>query len=582
MKILNKLFPETKINQQVQVDKKTTESQVSVEEQKIQELFTKHGEKLTPEKLEVVKTFLAEAEGTLDSKLATLELALEKDIELTGKNLKAMHIALEFEFRLPILEPEIDKAYKELPKNEKHKVRELMQKGMSLEAATKVIVKQCLEKLLFPESKEVVATDTEPKEVVESDAEVELELKTKTIQNEVKHDSELVDRQVDIDVDEEAWIEDVFEVLSEHMDEVVEALAPVAEAALFEIKEPIQKFLQIVMTEDMVKTKETFDIYQKQIVQQLEQVLDESPKVPIKEVLVQVIDKLDHIIMKTDVPLYTDMKTERDLLRSSTELEQARQLLDKDIDKAFEIIKEVKSLIDGIKFKPVKQKMFGVAKKVLPEVLYEKELIKQIPIEFESMKSSPRTVLETLRSMGLNHENEVSEQLNKRGKEMRAPANMKMILMKLEESAQQRVQAKDTLDHLTGQQLLNKLEIKSSKQQMMFNVPVKIDGDMKQLKVHVNAKKDHQKIDWQNSRLYFVIHLDKLGDTGVLVDVNKGNVSITVKNDQEGLEEKMASYVEDAVVRLEEIGFKMANIKYEPLTESTTSSVDEKKFEVSL
>jgi len=198
------------------------------------------------------------------------------------------------------------------------------------------------------------------------------------------------------------------------------------------------------------------------------------------------------------------------------------------------------------------------------------------------MKSSPRAVLETLRTMGLNHEVEVSDRLVKEQREEKAPANLKMILLKLEESADQRVQAKDTLENLTGQQLLNKLEIKSNKQQMTFNIPITLEGEVKNIKVHVNAKKDRQKIDWKNSRLYFVIHLNKLGDTGVLVDVNNAKVNITIKNDRDDIENRMNPFVSEGLKRLEEVGFSASSIKYQKLNEDIKDDAIEEGFEVKL
>jgi hypothetical protein len=130
--------------------------------------------------------------------------------------------------------------------------------------------------------------------------------------------------------------------------------------------------------------------------------------------------------------------------------------------------------------------------------------------------------------------------------------------------------------------LLNKLEIKSHKQQLTFNLPVTIDSELKQIKIHVNAKKDNQKIDWKNSRLYFVIQLDKLGDTGVLVDVNNGHVNVTIKNDSPDIESNMKDIVKEGLERLESVGFKASSIKFERLNEEKKEVASNDNFEVSL
>jgi len=587
MKILSKIFPEMKQTKQVVIDKKEPTTAYSYEDQKIKEIFDKNGETLTADKMEEVKAFLSETEGDLESKLATIETSLEKDVEITKENLKAVHTAIhkDLEIKEALPEMSVKKVYNTLSKEMKAELKPLIDVGMSLEGATKVMIQGKLTELLFPE-KEVLDIPVESKsEPTVSEGSIEslvAEEEPKEVKSEKVVESNIYFEETD---DQLEVLEDIFEALSDSLEEVAEWIAPVIEPELIDTKLPVRKLIETEMTVKMAETKKTFDMYQKGIDSQLKQIIESPKPIAMKEVLSQVIDKLDHIIMKTDVPLYTDMKTERDLLASSGELEKAREFLDKEPEKAIKIIKEVKERVSQINYRPVKQKIYGVTKDVLIEKLYDEQLIKSIPFKIESnMQVSPRAVLETLRGMGINHEAEVSELLSKEGKELKAPANMKAILLKLEETADQRIQAKDTLENLSGQQLMNKLEIKSHKQKLLFNVPININNDVKHLKVHVNAKKDNQKIDWKNSRLYFVIHLDKLGDTGVLVDVNNGQVNVTIKNDNENLEQQMKPFVDESLKRLEEVGFTTSNIKFEPLhkEEKEIKSSVKEGFEVRL
>ncbi|MBI9011162.1 MAG: hypothetical protein JEZ08_02960 [Clostridiales bacterium] len=589
MKILSKIFPEMKQTKQVVIEKKEPTTAYSYEEKKIKEIFDKNGEPLTAEKMEEVKAFLSETEGDLESKLATVETSLEKDVEITKENLKAVHTAIHKDIDMKDVLPEMParKVYNSLSKEIKAEIKPLLDAGMSLEGATKVMIQGKLTELLFPEKEMVEVMETAEKsksEPTQSENSIELpevEKESNEVKTERTIESSLYFEETDEPLE---IIEEIFEVLSESLEEVAEWIAPVIEPELLETKLPVRKLIETEMTVKMAETKQTFDMYQKGIDSQLNQIIESPKPVEMKEVLSQVIDKLDHIIMKTDVPLYTDMKTERDLLVSSGELERAREFLDKEPEKAIKIIKEVKELVSQINYRPVKQKIYGVTKDVLIEKLYDEQLIKTVPFKIaNNMQISPRAVLETLRGMGINHESEVTELLSREGKELKAPANMKAILMKLEETSDQRIQAKDTLENLTGQQLMNKLEIKSHKQQLLFNVPININNDVKHLKVHVNAKKDNQKIDWKNSRLYFVIHLDKLGDTGVLVDVNNGQVNVTIKNDNENLEQQMKPYVDESLKRLEDVGFTTSNIKFEPLhKEKETKTSVKEGFEVRL
>lgn len=594
MKILSKLFPEIKPSQQVVMDKKEPVTAFSYEDKKIKEIFEKNGEPLTSDKMAEVKAFINETSGDLESKLITLETSIKKDVEITRENLKAVHTALQKDINIKDVLPEVfvKKIFNAFPKEMKAQIKPLLDSGISIEEATKILIQGKLSEVLMAsfETSEETSQHSLVETPISGASSLPVESKaiavvvSETIEQPVKINVETVKETYFEDTSSEfEIIEDIFSGLGESLDEIAEIISPHVTPEFMAMKQPIRKIIETVMTVKMAETKETFDIYQKSIQSQLDQ-LNESKPVEMKVVLRQVIDKLDHIIMKTDVPLYTDMKTERDLLASSGQLEKARVLLDTEPEKAIKIIKEIKVIIASINYRPVKQKIYGVAKQVLIEKLYDEQLIKSVPFKIQNnMQLSPRAVLETIRGLGLNHESEVSELLTKESKALKAPANMKAILMKLEETADHKVQAKEMLENLTGQQLMNKLEIKSQKQQMLFNLPITINNDTKHLKVHVNAKKDNQKIDWQNSRLYFVIHLDKLGDTGVLVDVNKGAVHITIKNDTKDLDRQMKAYVAEGVKRLEAIGFTTSTVKFEPLhTEKENTKESKEGFEVTL
>lgn len=571
MKILNNLFPD--IKKQVKIESpqvKSPEQETAqktsydMETDKIKAIFDKHQVPMTTENLQAVQGFISDAEGTMDSKLATLDMALEKGVTLTSEHLTQIHMVLNGSMNI-----EIDRAALfdlkpiKLPEAVRKTVEESLHKDAPVHERLAFAIKSQLNSLFFdlPSNTDEAFSEKKPPMTVEN---TQARVQAKPEQSE-----ELTREELPVIVQE------VFEALGQELDLLADELAPVVNETFFTKEVPPIKFVEREVTVQMQEAKNTFEIYQKAISSQLEKIIAEpTEKVTVKEVLTSVIDKLDHILMKSDVPLYTDIKTERNLLRGSGQLEVARRHLENNVDAAFKIIKKVKEDIDVIRFEPSRQKMFVASKRQVIENLYDKQMIDQMPIQFEdNMQTSPRAVLETLRSLGVNHEAEVSEILNKDQKSaFKAPQNIKQILMKLEESSQ-KINAKDNLDLLTGQQLLNKLEVKSSKQNMVFQMPVAIDGEMKNLKVHVNAKKEHQKIDWQNCRLYFVVHLNKLGDTGVLVDVNNATAQVTIKNDTDQVEEMMQPYVKEAVKRLEAVGFSTSSIKFEPLYQEKQEKV---------
>ena len=82
-----------------------------------------------------------------------------------------------------------------------------------------------------------------------------------------------------------------------------------------------------------------------------------------KQVLEATITKLDHAILKSDMMLFTDMKTEKQLLQASSQLAEAKKLLAKGQHvEAGKIVHEMKSLIEKVVFQPSQQKIVHYVK----------------------------------------------------------------------------------------------------------------------------------------------------------------------------------------------------------------------------
>ena len=83
-----------------------------------------------------------------------------------------------------------------------------------------------------------------------------------------------------------------------------------------------------------------------------------------KQMLETTISKLDNAILKSDMMLFTDMKTEKQLMNASTQLAEAKKLLAKgDHVQAGKIVNEVKTLVDQLIFKPSEQKIMHYVNK---------------------------------------------------------------------------------------------------------------------------------------------------------------------------------------------------------------------------
>ena len=82
-----------------------------------------------------------------------------------------------------------------------------------------------------------------------------------------------------------------------------------------------------------------------------------------KQGLEDVISKLDKTILKSDMMLFTDMRTEKQLLQASTQLAEAKKLLSQgNHAEASKIVRDVKNMMDSINFKPSDQKIVHYVK----------------------------------------------------------------------------------------------------------------------------------------------------------------------------------------------------------------------------
>ena len=114
-----------------------------------------------------------------------------------------------------------------------------------------------------------------------------------------------------------------------------------------------------------------------------------------KQVLEATIRKLDHAILKSDMMLFTDMKTEKQLLQASSQLAEAKKLLAKGQHvEAGKIVHEMKSLIEKIVYKPSEQKIVHYVKGeslALHQSAPEQQLLSKMT-QAAGAQNKPRTI----------------------------------------------------------------------------------------------------------------------------------------------------------------------------------------------
>ncbi len=399
-------------------------------------------------------------------------------------------------------------------------------------------------------------------------------------------ESQSEDEELDIDVDAEDmddFEKEIMERLEASFDEVASALAEQLGADVQEALDDtrFKSYLVTKVTEQAIEAKETFNQTRKEILSSLKEIeSDESAltREEMKENLEKSIDKLDNMLMKSDVTLYTSMKMEKNLLNMSSELQEARKLLAKgDVSAAKDIVKNVSGTLEKMIFKPSEKNIELMAFKQASEMSGMKQA--SMPT-LQWQNTSMRGVVELFRDMGLNHEPEVAEKLLSSNRKLQSEEdykikdNLKAVLLKLAESddvgSKRAVEgAEKALNNLTGQQLMNKLETKQDTQTLFFHIPLEADGEVKDMRLYVNSRKNGDSIDWENASLYFSVELKKYGETGILLQSNDKLLSISVRNDDASFEEVMEPMVNALQKEFVNIGYKLGPVRFSGLSDTS-------------
>jgi hypothetical protein len=303
-------------------------------------------------------------------------------------------------------------------------------------------------------------------------------------------------------------------------------------------------------------------------------------KVTARQMLDTTINKLDNAILKSNFMLYTDMLTEKKMLNASSRLNEARNLLAKgDFSQASQIVKEVKTVLDQIIFKPsttrvqnfVNEQSFLKSAPTMDEQLAYgiKQAVRPIP----EQEYSSRQVFESLKRLGLTHENDVANNLvfGSKGNQEELSPNVKSLLIKMSQEGEGQAKVEQALSSLTGQQLLNKQD-SAGMQNLFMQMPFLLNQKMENIKVFINSQKSGEKIDWENCSLYFVLEIKKLGEVGILVTAQNRNISITFNSNKENLEQKLTPLTEISAERLQEIGYKLEALKSKKLNEDQSET----------
>lgn len=633
--LLNQLKMKSRYGENTQTDKQTRQVvNGSVEywdkSSKATEILERYNVPKTEENKQGIEAFMKNEEGTMTSKLETLEIAASNGVDMTEENLSSIHEALNEDFSLNesievlvvsegdqgemITTDDIENM--ELPADMKAKIMQAIEKGETPTKALANAIGQTLGKAFLSKFDGVVEGDITVTiritiEVIEiryqqegenldleklmaqfsaliegakngegslltTAADIIAALENVSLELDTDTNSEAVEDLADSEKAPVTEMKDLDEQIAEW---VAEALGSVEQVSMdltaaFEESPTIKLYVVESVTIKMQDVAEEFKVAQKDMLQTMEKAISEEKPLTteqVKDVLNSVINKLDDVLLKSDVPLYTSMSMEKNLLKMSSDLQTARQHLAKgNIADAKNIIKTVHGKLEEAVFKPSERKVQGFALKQSEAFLQNKEMIQLQTYRQEGV--SARNVLELFRNLGLNHEYEVSEklsQLKTLEKEMKLDTNLKEVLHKLDQDEKQENKTVETieksLNNLNGQQLLNKQGQKNNQQTLFFNIPMVNDQEVKNMKLYVNSRDANNRLDWENCSLYFVIDLKQYGPTGIKVDIKDRGVFITVKNDDEDLKDVIEPLLENLGDMFEDVGLKEKDVNFVPL-----------------
>ncbi|QQE74100.1 hypothetical protein KDJ56_19985 [Brevibacillus composti] len=301
----------------------------------------------------------------------------------------------------------------------------------------------------------------------------------------------------------------------------------------------------------------------------------------VKPLLESTIDLLDKAILKSDMMMLTDMETEKELIKASTDLAEAKRLLSRgEQAQALSVLREVKAKLDALNFRPSDTRMMHFAtgqslfSDKVPQAAHLFAQVAETAQHFQNHPPSARNTFEWIRTLGLNYESDLADShanQHQRGREDH-PHNLKTALLQLSKAgemstAKSHPAVEQALQNLTGQQLLSKPEAGNQPQSMFFQLPLLLENGLENVKMYVNSKNEGQKVDWENCSLYFLIETKKMGQTGIHINAVDRNLSITLKNDQPTFKEKVESLVASCKENLAEIGYNVVGVNFTRFTE---------------
>lgn len=321
-----------------------------------------------------------------------------------------------------------------------------------------------------------------------------------------------------------------------------------------------------------------------------------SPEETVKT-LEKNIERLDRAIMRSEMSLYMDLKGERDLLKLSSKLQEARQLLQEGKFTAS------KQLMEGVKVVLEKLDYVPSIKKAL--LLYDTGLEAEMAHEIKDVKGlaewlgdragryqvsagTPNSLSSYMRKLGLGAEAEnfenmsLSKQKAEIGAQTRDFVSLRGLLKELSTSGAKpldREAATAMLGRIEAMDLKNKILDTREAQTLSLELPLKLNGSIKNVKVFIQSPQHQRKLDWENFNMFFVLTTERLGELGIKVESLQKNLSVSILNDEAKKLEEGYHFKDGFKKEVEDLGFRLVKMIMEEWRGRTKSSKTEETNE---
>ena len=196
--------------------------------------------------------------------------------------------------------------------------------------------------------------------------------------------------------------------------------------------------------------------------------------------------------------------------------------------------------------------------------------------DWKSESLTGRGVMEYMRDLGLNHEKDVVDYLNKRFQKQTEedtalpfPKNLKSSLLhglEVETGTKVRQSMEQAVSNLNGQQLLSKPDQGGTMQTMYVQLPLPWEQGTQTVQMHLKSRSQGEKMDWENCQLFFYLDTPRFGETGISVQVVNREISLRVNNDNESIERSFNLFIPQMEEQLKGLGYKINSVRFEKLT----------------